>query len=180
MDPVELGFFETTWMDRADRDRVADLLQNHVREDRKNLHRDAVTVFVDRFDDRGVLEAQIGVRAQPLALVVGVLGGVIELGLAEMMTAAVIDMDAARHAQPVDPERRQKRMQDAGVVRVFGIFEIQLPVVWQYLGTATEDTRRPVQHPLNPADDLRSEITFEIGRVVAERAEDEAGEFGYP
>src|SRR5262249_29739231 len=99
---------------------------------------------------------------------------------AEMMAAAVIDMDPARHAQPVDAKRRQKRMQDAGVIGVFGIFEIQLPVVRQNLGAAAEDARRPVQYPTNSADDLGPEITFEIRRIMSERAENEAGELGHP
>ena len=49
--------------------------------------------------DRGVAQFEIGVGAQLRRLVVGVLGGVVELGLAEMMAAALVDIDAARHAE---------------------------------------------------------------------------------
>ncbi len=129
-------------------------------------------------DDRGVGEPHFHVRAQPLALVVGILGGVVELGLAEMMPAAVVDMDAARHAEPVDVERRQKGMQDAGVIGVLGILGVELPVVWQYLGAAAEDMDRAVQYPADAAHDLRPEISFEIGRLLAEGAEHEAGQLG--
>src|SRR5262249_57352917 len=97
-----------------------------------------------------------------------------------MMAAAVVDMDAARHAQPVDAERRQERMQDAGVIGVLGVLGVELPVIRQYLRAAAEYPRRTVQHAANPTNDLRPEIAFEIGRLAAERAEDETGQLGHP
>src|SRR6266481_7446893 len=63
MDPVELGLLDTTRPDHADRNRIADLLQYHARKDRQDLHRNAVPILVDGFDDRGILEPQIAVRA---------------------------------------------------------------------------------------------------------------------
>src|SRR2546423_3468153 len=48
MDPFELGLFEPARADDANRDRVADLLQHHAREDGQDLHRDPVAIFVDR------------------------------------------------------------------------------------------------------------------------------------
>src|SRR6516164_5038534 len=71
-------------------------------------------------------------------------------------------------------------MQDAGVIGVLGVLGVELPVARQYLGAAAENMGRPVQHPANPADDLWPQVSFEIRRVIAERAEDEAGEFGDP
>src|SRR5216683_7559811 len=102
MDPVELGLFEAARPDHPNRNRIADLLQYHARKDRQDLHRDAVPIFVDRLDNRGILETEIAVRAQSLAIVIGVLGGIVELGLAEMIAAAIVDVYPARHAQPVD------------------------------------------------------------------------------
>src|SRR6516162_7748202 len=71
-------------------------------------------------------------------------------------------------------------MQDAGVIGVLGVLGVELPVIRQYLRAAAEYPRRTVQHAANPTDDLRPEIVFEIGRVAAERPEDEAGELGHP
>src|ERR1700730_15310372 len=42
MDPFELGFFEAARADDANRDRIADLLQHHAREDSQDLYRNAV------------------------------------------------------------------------------------------------------------------------------------------
>src|SRR5271163_4560643 len=106
MDPLELGLLEAARSDHTNGDRIANLLQYHARKDRQDLHRDAVAVLVDRFDNRGILQAEVAVRAQPLALVIGVLGCIVELRLAKMMAAAVVDMDPAWHAQSIDAERR--------------------------------------------------------------------------
>src|SRR5205085_6350165 len=73
---------------------------------------------------------------------------------------------------------RQKQMQDAGVVGVFHILGVELPVVRQDLGAAAEDTRRTVQYAADTAGNLRPEIGLQIGRVLAERTEHQAGEFG--
>src|SRR5260221_10289437 len=41
VDPFELGLFEPARADDANRNRIADLLQHHAREDGQDLHRDA-------------------------------------------------------------------------------------------------------------------------------------------
>jgi len=51
---------------------------------------------------------EVGVGAQCRRLVFGVLGGVVELGIAEMVAAALVDVDAAGLAQAIDPEGRQE------------------------------------------------------------------------
>src|SRR6516165_2700731 len=61
MDPFELGLLEPARADHPNRDRVADLLQYHAREDGQDLHRDAVAILVHRFDDRAVREAETAV-----------------------------------------------------------------------------------------------------------------------
>ena len=66
------------------------------------------------------------------------------------------------------------------MIGVLGVFEVKLPVVRQYLGAAAEDMGRPVEHAADAADNLRPEIGFEVGRLRAEGAEDEAGQFGDP
>src|SRR5262249_20085521 len=88
--------------------------------------------------------------------------------------------DSALLREAIDAESRQEQVEDAGVVRVLGVLGVKLPVVRQYLNAAAENASRPVQHATNPAGDLRPEIAFEIGRVVAERPENEAGEFRDP
>src|SRR5271163_4622764 len=118
MDPFELGLFEPARPDDANRDRIADLLQHYAREDGQDLYRDAVAVFVDRFDDRAVLEVEPAVRAQRRLFVIGVLLRVVELRIAEVMRAAVVHDNPALLAQAVDPEGRQKQVQYAGVVGV--------------------------------------------------------------
>ena len=180
MDPFELGLFEPARADDANRDRVADLLQHHAREDGQDLHRDAVAVFVDQFDDRAVLEAEPAVRAQRRLFVIGVLLRVVEFRIAEVMRPAVVHDDPALLAQAVDPEGRQKQMQYAGVVGVLDVFGVELPVVGQYLRAAAENAGGPVQHAADAGGNFRPEIGFEIGRVVAERPEHQTGELGDP
>src|SRR5260370_12341118 len=55
IDPFELGLFQSARADDANRNRIADLLQHHPREDGRDLHRDAVAIFVNRSDDLTVL-----------------------------------------------------------------------------------------------------------------------------
>src|SRR5262252_1744801 len=96
------------------------------------------------------------------------------------MSTAVIHDDSALLREAIDAESRQEQVEDARVVRVLGVLGVKLPVVRQYLNAAAENASRPVQHATNPAGDLRPEIAFEIGRVVAERPEYEAREFRDP
>src|SRR5208283_5709886 len=96
-----------------------------------------------------------------------------------MMSAAVIHDDPALLAEAIDPERRQKEVQDAGVVGVLDVFGVELPIVWQYLGAAAENASWSVQHAADAGGDFRPEIAFKIGRVGAERTKDEAGELAY-
>jgi len=80
-------------------------------------------------------------------------GGVVELGIAEMVAAALVDVDPAGLAQAIDAERRQERVQDAGVIGVLDVLEIELPVVGQNLRRAADDVdRAAVEHALEPAD----------------------------
>src|ERR1700746_1315166 len=96
------------------------------------------------------------------------------------MRPAVIHDDPTFLAEGGDPESRQKQMQYAGVVGVLDVFGIELPVVRQYLGAAAENTGGPVQHAADAGRNFWPEIGFEIGGVVAERPEDQAGELGDP
>src|SRR5580704_11488144 len=180
MDPFELGLFEPARADDANRNRIADLLQHHAWEDGEDLHRNAVAIFVDRFDNRAVLETEPAVRPQRRLSVIGVLLRVIKFRVAKVMRPAVVHDDPALLAQAVDPEGSQKQMQDAGMVGVLDVLGIELPVVGQYLSAAAENAGRPVQHAADAGGNFWPEIGFEIGGVVAKRPENQAGEFGDP
>src|SRR5262249_44888487 len=69
---------------------------------------------------------------------------------------------------------------DAGVVGILCVLRVEFPVIWQYLGTAAENAGRPVQHASDPAGDFRPKINFQIGSVVPERPEHQAGELSDP
>ena len=85
------------------------------------------------------------------------------------MAAAVrTDNESATLRQPVDTERREKHMQQACVIGVFDVFEIELPVVRQYLGKAAGDDRRLVHHALDAGCNLFAQI-FLDRRYVASR-----------
>jgi len=54
------------------------------------------------------------------------------------MSAVLGDRDAALIGQPADPEGREEAVQQAGVVGVLDVLEIELPVVVQYLRCRAE------------------------------------------
>ena len=62
------------------------------------------------------------------------------------------------------------------MIGVFDVFEIELPVVRQYLGKAAGDDRRLVHHALDASCNLFAQIFLDRRYVVVEAAEDESGE----
>ena len=83
---------------------------------------------------------------------------------------------AAALRQPVDAERREERVQQARVIGVLDVLEIELPVVRQHLREAAGHHHRLVQHALDAARDLLAEIFLDRRHVVGQAAEDEAAE----
>ena len=67
-------------------------------------------------------------------------------------------------------------MQQACVVAVLHILDIELPVVRQHLPVAAEQPDRPGQHAREPGADLGAEPVLQTGHIRAERAEDQSAE----
>ena len=96
-----------------------------------------------------------------------------------MVAAAVIDHHAAALVQPVDLEGGEEGVQDAGVIGVLHVLEIELPVVGQHLCGAAEHLQRLGQHAADARGDFRPEIALEVGRILGKAAEYQAAEFDH-
>jgi len=162
------------------RDRVLDLLQHEGGKHRQYLQRDAVVVFVEPLQQRGVGEPVLAFRAQ---LLLGVFRILLRLavdgGIADVMAAALVHDDGALLRQLVQFERREEQVQDAGMVGVLDVLHVELPVVRQRLRDAADHDRgSPTQHALDPGCDFLAEIFLERGHVFRERSEDQAVQGG--
>jgi len=69
-----------------------------------------------------------------------------------MIAAAIVDIDAAGLRQAVDAERRQKGVQDRGVIGVLDVLGIELPVIREDLRRAADDRGRPVKDAADATD----------------------------
>ena len=93
------------------------------------------------------------------------------------MRAGLADQHAAALAEAGDAEGGEEQVQQAGVVGVAHVLEIELPVVRQRLGEAADDLQLAVaQHAADAAGDVRAEPGFDVGRVGRQRAEHQAAE----
>ena len=88
------------------------------------------------------------------------------------MPAAGVDDDAAALRQLVQLEGREEQMQDARMIGILDVLEIELPVVRQHLREAAEhDGRAVFEHARDAFDDLVAEVFVERRHVVGEAAE---------
>src|SRR6266852_2450885 len=67
-------------------------------------------------------------------------------------------------------------MQEARVVGVFDVFEVELPVALQHLSVAAEDLYRLLHHAADSRRDLGTDVALERRRLVRERREHQAAE----
>ena len=93
-----------------------------------------------------------------------------------MVAAVWTDDHAALLRQPVDAEGGEEHVQQAGVIGVLDVLEIELPVVRQRLRETADHHDRLVQHALDPAGDLVAEIFLDRRHVLGRAAEHQAGE----
>ena len=131
---------------------------------------------------RGVREFVVAVRTDLLGGIIGVAGGgAINRRIADVMPAAFIHDDGALLREAVQLEGGEEQMQDARVVGVLHILDIELPVVRQRLGEAPEHHGLAVaEHASDAAGDLFAKIIWQRGRVGAEGAVDEAADGLHP
>src|SRR5215471_14004383 len=66
-----------------------------------------------------------------------------------MMPTAVADVDGALHGQTVELKRGEEQMQEAGVVGVLNVLDIQLPVVVHVLSIVPEESDRTTEEALD-------------------------------
>src|SRR5438552_19005665 len=67
-------------------------------------------------------------------------------------------------------------MQEARVVRVLHVLEVELPVALQHLGIAAEDLYRFLHHAANPRRDLGTDVPLDRRSLAGERREHESAE----
>src|SRR5258708_14821109 len=93
------------------------------------------------------------------------------------MPAAGVDDDATALRQLVQLEGREEQMQDACMIGILDVLEIERPVVRQHLREAAEQHGRAVFKPTcNAFDDLVTKVFVEGWHVVGEAAEHETVE----
>src|SRR5882672_6884019 len=90
------------------------------------------------------------------------------------MPAAGVDDDPTALRQLVQLEGREEQMQDARMIGILDVLDIELPVVRQHLLEAAEhDGRAVFEHARNAFDDLLSKVFVERRHVVGETTEDQ-------
>ena len=87
-----------------------------------------------------------------------------------MMPACRIDDDTTFLRQTVKFEGGEKHVEQTGVVAVFHILNIKLPVVGQGLREASNDFNWFVKHTLNSRTNFGTQISFNVGGVCREGA----------
>jgi len=68
--------------------------------------------------------------------------------------------------QAVETESGEKQVEQAGVVAVLDVLEVELPVVGQRLGEATYDFHWFVEHTLDASSDFLTEVFLDGGHIV--------------
>ena len=117
-----------------DRQRVLDLLQHETRKHGEDLGASMIVELVDAGQQARVPERKIFlVGAQAERGIFVTCRSLVHVREADMVAAVRAYREPAALGQPVDAERREKRMQQACVVGVLDVFEVELPVVRQDL-----------------------------------------------
>src|SRR5215470_7991056 len=94
------------------------------------------------------------------------------------MIAAVIDDNATLLRQPIDLEGREEKVQNAGMVAVLHVLEVELPIVRENLSRASKNFHWPPEDTSDARRDFLAEIGFEFRSIVIEAAEYETAKFG--
>ena len=95
------------------------------------------------------------------------------------MLAGLAYQHAAAGTQAGDAEGGEEQVQQAGVIGVAHVLEVELPIVRQRLGEAADDLQPAVaEHATHAADDLGAEPGFKFRSVRGQRAEHHAAERG--
>src|SRR5262249_44777524 len=102
-----------------------------------------------------------------LLLLVG--GGVLAFGngdrVARMVTAVGTDQYAAAHGQAGYAERGEEGVQQARVIGVLDVLDVELPVVGQGLHEAAHDPDRLGEHALDAAQHVGANVLLDRRRV---------------
>src|SRR6266446_5592040 len=180
--PVQLHRLHASRQNLAHGERVLHLLDDEVREHGQDLQLDAIVELVHAVEQPRVGEAEaVELRADPLLAIRGALG---VLGHADRVGGVVRAVRADQHAaalrEPRDAEGAEEGVQQARVVRVLDVLEVELPVVRQPLREAPEHLHRLAHHATHAADDLGAEVLLDRRRLGRQRREDEATERGRP
>src|SRR6267378_3210516 len=143
---------------------------------------DAIVELVHAVEQPRVGQPEaVELRSDPLLAIRGAPG---VLGHADRVGGVVRAVGADQHAaalgEPRDAEGAEERVQQARVVRVLDVLEVELPVVRQPLGEASEHLHRLAHHAAHAAEDLGAEVLLDRRRLGRQRREDEATERGRP
>ena len=90
-----------------------------------------------------------------------------------MMAAGFAHDDGAFLRKPVETERGEERVQEAGMIAVLHVLHVELPVAGQCLGVVAEEFHRGAHHSANAGEDVGAEILLERRRLTRQRAKDE-------
>src|SRR5262249_3507939 len=175
--PVELHRIWPLGQDLAHRETVLDLLEHEAREHGQDLEPDVVAEFVDALEEPRIGEPVVlALRAYALVSIrgAGAVVGPVD-GVARVVPAIGADEHASALRQPSDPKGAEERVEQARVVRVLDVLDVELPVVRQHLHEAAEHADGPAQHTRHAPEDLVSQIGLERRRVGTQAREDQTG-----
>src|SRR5712691_7825953 len=177
--PVQLHGARTLRYDLAHGEAVLDLLEHEGREHGQDLQPYIVAELV-----HALQQARIGqlvvlpLRADallPVGRARAVVGAVDRV--ARVVRAVWAHEDTPALREPGDPERAEEGVEQARVIRVLHVFDVELPVVRQQLDEAPEHSHAPAaQHARDAPEDGLAQVGLDGRRILAQAREDEAVE----
>src|SRR6267378_648402 len=175
--PHELGAAYSLRQHLSHGEAVHDLLQYEPRKHGEDLQRDTVADLVDRLEHLRRLQRVAAARRAHTGALVLVTGLVrLHHGEARVAAAFAADDDPALLLQAVKAESRKEKVQEARVVGVLHVLEVELPVALQHLAIAAEDLHGFLHHAADSRRDLGTDVAFDRRRRLRERREHQAAE----
>ena len=179
--PVERALTDALRDQMPDRQRVLDLLQHETREHGEDLGASMVVELVDGGQQARIPEREIllvGAKAERGILLTR--RSLVHVREAHVVAAVRAHGEAAALGQTIDAERREERMQQACMVSVLDVLEVELPVVREDLREAAGDDDRLVRTRLIRAATSAPRYSSIGGTSSLRPAEHEPSEKGDP
>ena len=177
--PVQLEHLRAQGLDLAHGQRVGLLLDDEVGPDRLHDHRGVAGELGHRLKHLRVVKPEFLVELAHFPRPLGGLLLAAARDLDRVHAGLLVHLDLGGIVGPEKPEGDQEDVQQAGVIGVLEVLEHELPVGPHALARIAQNAElAPVEHPVEVAQHLGSEIILERPHGVIEGGEDDTAPDG--